>query len=136
MIRNVLSRFVSSSGLGALTSSSSSGGARAAAPPLVAAAAQQRRALTASSAAAAAELVASTAAERAIAEKIAGGLAGARSVRVEDTSGGCGTMYAIEVVASEFSGATSKIKQHQLVAKLIADDVKQWHGFQLVTKAP
>jgi stress-induced morphogen len=50
-------------------------------------------------------------------------------------------MYAIEVTASDFDGR-SKIKQHQLVTKLISDDVKQWHGArapaaaaQLVTEA-
>jgi stress-induced morphogen len=84
---------------------------------------------------AAAQVTASTEAERAIAAKIAGGLPGAAAVRVEDTSGGCGTMYAIEVTAAEFAGV-SKIKQHQAVARILADDVKQWHGFQLVTKAP
>jgi hypothetical protein len=36
-------------------------------------------------------------------------------------------MYSIEVVASDFDGKM-KIKQHQLVTRLIADDVKQWHG--------
>ncbi|KIY95243.1 hypothetical protein MNEG_12720 [Monoraphidium neglectum] len=93
------------------------------------------RPLTTSRPAAAPEVLGNTDTERAIAEKIAGGLTGATSVRVEDTSGGCGTMYAIEVTASDFDGR-SKIKQHQLVTKLISDDVKQWHGFQLVTKTP
>jgi hypothetical protein len=36
-------------------------------------------------------------------------------------------MYSIEVVASDFDGKM-KIKQHQLITRLIADDVKQWHG--------
>ncbi|KAI8463383.1 MAG: hypothetical protein J3K34DRAFT_444211 [Monoraphidium minutum] len=94
-----------------------------------------RRLTTSPAAAAAAEVTANTEAERAIASKIAGGLPGATSVRVEDTSGGCGTMYSIEVTAADFGGQT-KIKQHQLVAKLISEDVKQWHGFQLVTKTP
>lgn len=85
------------------------------------------RSFTGSTAAAAADVVANTDAERAIAEKIASGLAGAKSVRVEDTSGGCGTMYAIDVCASDFEGKM-KIKQHQLVTKLISDDVKEWHG--------
>jgi len=75
----------------------------------------------------AAAIAAETQTERAIADKIAAGLGGATSVRVQDTSGGCGTMYQIEVVASDFADKT-KIKQHQLVAKLIAEDVKQWHG--------
>lgn len=152
------------------------------------------RLFTSSQAPTAAQITASTDAERSIAEKIAGGLPGAKSVRVEDTSGerssavsatpawrgdraasqsqwqgahphrcmparrsrsqqsigpralatptldcaalagrhvppsgGCGTMYAIEVTAADFDGKT-KIKQHQLVTKLLSDDVKQWHG--------
>lgn len=30
----------------------------------------------------------------------------------------------------------SKLKQHQLVHKLIAEDVKKWHGYTLDTKTP
>eukprot|EP00879_Flechtneria_rotunda_P008987 GHRR01009410.1.p2 GENE.GHRR01009410.1~~GHRR01009410.1.p2 ORF type:complete len:103 (+),score=25.10 GHRR01009410.1:241-549(+) len=73
-------------------------------------------------------------AEKQIANKIEQGLK-AKSVRVADTSGGCGAMYSIEVVADEFAGK-SIVKQHQLVTKLLKDDIAQWHGFQLVTKAP
>lgn len=158
MLRTAASRWLSASGIGSgrLWGGSSSSGtsvaAAAASTPTASASTasapstssshhhhQRPRSITSSAhaaaAAAAAQVVANTEAERAIAEKIAGGLSGASSVRVEDTSGGCGTMYAIEVVASEFGGQ-SKIKQHQLVAKLISEDVKQWHGFQLVTKTP
>ncbi|GBF87857.1 hypothetical protein Rsub_00569 [Raphidocelis subcapitata] len=119
-----------SSGAGAAPAAAAAG-APPPRPPLAGA----RPLTTSSSPAAAAEVTAASETERAIGAKIAGGLPGAKSVRVEDTSGGCGTMYAIEVVAADFEGQ-SKIKQHQLVAKLIADDVKQWHGFQLVTKLP
>ena len=49
--------------------------------------------------------------------------------------GGCGTMYSIEVTAADFEGA-AKVKQHQMVARAISDEVKGWHGFQLVTKTP
>lgn len=41
---------------------------------------------------------------------------------------------SIEVVSEEFAGK-SIVKQHQLVTKLLKDEISQWHGFQLVTKA-
>ena len=43
-------------------------------------------------------------------------------------------MYSLSVTAAEFQGMPI-VKQHQLVAKLIKEDVATWHGFQLVTKA-
>jgi len=42
---------------------------------------------------------------------------------------------SIEVVSEEFAGI-SIVKQHQLVTRLLKDEISQWHGFQLVTKAP
>jgi stress-induced morphogen len=30
----------------------------------------------------------------------------------------------------------SIVKQHQLVTKLLKEQIAEWHGFQLVTKAP
>lgn len=70
-----------------------------------------------------------------VANKISQGLSSAKSISVQDTSGGCGAMYTITVVSEDFKGK-SIVKQHQLVTKLISDDIKQWHGFQLVTKTP
>lgn len=72
--------------------------------------------------------------EKKIAEKIQQGLKSS-VIRVADTSGGCGAMYSIEVVSEEFAGI-SIVKQHQLVTRLLKDEISQWHGFQLVTKAP
>lgn len=46
----------------------------------------------------------------------------------------CVVVCSIEVVSEEFAGK-SIVKQHQLVTKLLKDDIAQWHGFQLVTKA-
>eukprot|EP00775_Hariotina_reticulata_P007662 gene7662-7865_t len=74
-------------------------------------------------------------AEKAIAARIEQGLNGTKSISVQDTSGGCGTMYNISVVSEEFAGK-SIIKQHQLVTALLKEDIPKWHGFQLVTKAP
>ena len=79
-------------------------------------------------------IAAGTEIEKAIAEKISQGLK-ATNISVQDTSGGCGSMYSIDVVAEDFAGK-SIVKQHQMVTKLIQDDIKQWHGFQLTTKAP
>eukprot|EP00882_Tetradesmus_deserticola_P009384 GHRQ01009904.1.p1 GENE.GHRQ01009904.1~~GHRQ01009904.1.p1 ORF type:complete len:105 (+),score=42.61 GHRQ01009904.1:342-656(+) len=77
---------------------------------------------------------ANTDAEKSIAAKIQAGL-NAQSISVADTSGGCGAMYSIEVVADEFKGM-SIVKQHQLVTKLLKEQIAEWHGFQLVAKAP
>jgi BolA-like protein 3 len=82
------------------------------------------------------EIDASTDAERAIADLIAARLpSGAERVAVRDTSGGCGAMYTIEVRSAAFEGQ-STVKQHQLVAKALGDEVKKWHGFSLVTSTP
>jgi stress-induced morphogen len=58
---------------------------------------------------------------------------GAQAVRVLDTSGGCGSMYRIEIAADEFRGQ-SIVKQHQLVTKALEDEIPKWHGFVLDTK--
>lgn len=77
---------------------------------------------------------AETETEKNIAAKIQAGL-NAQSISVADTSGGCGAMYSIQVVSEEFKGM-SIVKQHQLVTKLLKEQIAEWHGFQLVTKAP
>lgn len=50
----------------------------------------------------AAAVDAETEVERSIAAKVVAGLPGAQRVAVRDTSGGCGSMYSLEVVAAEF----------------------------------
>eukprot|EP00241_Pyramimonas_parkeae_P008880 CAMPEP_0114250656 /NCGR_PEP_ID=MMETSP0058-20121206/14823_1 /TAXON_ID=36894 /ORGANISM="Pyramimonas parkeae, CCMP726" /LENGTH=106 /DNA_ID=CAMNT_0001364345 /DNA_START=30 /DNA_END=350 /DNA_ORIENTATION=+ len=54
---------------------------------------------------------------------------------VQDTSGGCGSMYSIEVESEKFVGLRIP-KQHQLVTAVIEDEIKQWHGFTLKTSIP
>ncbi|KAG0141486.1 hypothetical protein CROQUDRAFT_51591 [Cronartium quercuum f. sp. fusiforme G11] len=49
---------------------------------------------------------------------------------VQDVSGGCGQFFAIQVIHSDFSGL-STIKQHRLVNKALADDIKTIHGLQV-----
>ncbi|KAK9766150.1 hypothetical protein K7432_004988 [Basidiobolus ranarum] len=54
------------------------------------------------------------------------------SLHVHDISGGCGSMYAIEIVSKNFEGL-SLVKQHRLVTEFLAEDIKQMHGIQLKT---
>ena len=54
-------------------------------------------------------------------------------LHVHDISGGCGTMYKINIVSRQFNNL-SVIKQHKLVNEVLRDDIPQWHGLQLITK--
>lgn len=54
---------------------------------------------------------------------------------VKDVSGGCGSMFAIQIESENFKGIPM-IKQHRLVNQLLKDDIKNWHGLQLKTSAP
>ncbi|KAK4561836.1 hypothetical protein LTR86_004516 [Recurvomyces mirabilis] len=56
-------------------------------------------------------------------------------LEVQDISGGCGSMYALDIVSEQFTGLPV-IKQHRLVNKVLGDEIKKWHGVQLKTKAP
>ncbi|KAF2126117.1 bola-like protein [Dothidotthia symphoricarpi CBS 119687] len=55
-------------------------------------------------------------------------------LEVQDVSGGCGSMYAIDIESPKFKGLTV-IKQHKLVNKVLEAEIKSWHGVQLKTKA-
>ncbi|KAK2033517.1 bola-like protein [Colletotrichum zoysiae] len=54
---------------------------------------------------------------------------------VQDVSGGCGSMYAIDITSAKFKGA-NMLKQQRMVNAALGDMVKEWHGIQLRTKAP
>ncbi|CAK4032281.1 Hypothetical predicted protein [Lecanosticta acicola] len=56
-------------------------------------------------------------------------------LEVQDISGGCGSMYGIDIVSEKFRGL-SVIKQHRLVNEILREEIKGWHGVQLKTKAP
>ena len=56
-------------------------------------------------------------------------------LQVQDVSGGCGSMYAIDVSSERFRGL-NMLKQQRLVNSVLADMVKQWHGVQLRTRVP
>ncbi|EMC99253.1 hypothetical protein BAUCODRAFT_50498, partial [Baudoinia panamericana UAMH 10762] len=55
-------------------------------------------------------------------------------LEVQDISGGCGSMYALDIVSESFKGLPV-IKQHRLVNKILGEEIKNWHGVQLKTKA-
>ena len=54
---------------------------------------------------------------------------------VQDISGGCGSMYGIEISSDKFRGL-NMLKQQRLVNAALGDLVKQWHGVQLKTRVP
>ncbi len=56
-------------------------------------------------------------------------------VLVQDVSGGCGSMYAIEIASHQFKGQTM-LKQQRMVNAALGDLVKSWHGVQIRTKVP
>lgn len=57
------------------------------------------------------------------------------SLLVRDVSGGCGSMYAIEVATTKFKGL-SLLQQQRLVTRTLGDKVKEWHGVQIRTSVP
>jgi BolA-like protein 3 len=54
---------------------------------------------------------------------------------VQDISGGCGSMYGIEIVSDAFRGQTM-LKQQRMVNAVLADLMHGWHGVQLKTRTP
>ncbi|KAI9649472.1 hypothetical protein NHQ30_002048 [Ciborinia camelliae] len=56
-------------------------------------------------------------------------------LHVQDISGGCGSMYGIEVVSEKFRGL-NMLKQQRLVNKVLGEEIKGWHGVQLRTSTP
>lgn len=72
--------------------------------------------------------------EEALREKLVKALQ-ADEVVVQDTSGGCGTMYSIFVRAAAFRGK-SVVAQHRMVNEALKDDVARWHGLSVRTAVP
>lgn len=54
---------------------------------------------------------------------------------VQDISGGCGSMYGIEISSDKFRGA-NMLKQQRMVNAVLGDLMKDWHGVQLKTRVP
>ena len=56
-------------------------------------------------------------------------------VNVEDISGGCGSMYRVEVESPMFSGV-SLVKQHRMVNEVLKSEITGMHGLTISTRAP
>ncbi|KAI0908813.1 bola-like protein [Ustulina deusta] len=54
---------------------------------------------------------------------------------VQDISGGCGSMYGIEIASEKFRGV-NMLKQQRMVNAVLGDEMKSWHGIQLRTRTP
>ncbi|KAI1117032.1 bola-like protein [Nemania sp. NC0429] len=54
---------------------------------------------------------------------------------VQDVSGGCGSMYGIEISSEKFRGV-NMLKQQRMVNAVLDDEMKNWHGIQLRTRVP
>ena len=72
--------------------------------------------------------------ERAVFEQLVVGLQPAELV-VRDVSGGCGSMYAIEVASEHFRGL-GMLAQQRLVNKVLQSEIGGWHGVQIKTRVP
>ncbi|CAG9983931.1 unnamed protein product [Clonostachys byssicola] len=83
------------------------------------------------------DLPSMTPAELSIAEQLSSNetLSPTTSLLVRDVSGGCGSMYAIDIVSPQFKGKTL-LAQQRLVTKALGDRVKEWHGVQIRTSVP
>jgi stress-induced morphogen len=88
--------------------------------------------------------------EKAIVMKLRQRFPSAQHVHVQDVSGGCGSMYAVQVVSNEFDNL-SRVKQQQLVTKVcvhacvcmfvcsaqaLKDDITAMHGIRVFTATP
>lgn len=56
-------------------------------------------------------------------------------LEVRDISGGCGSMYGIEIASDKFRGANT-LKQQRMVNAVLKDLMTGWHGVQLKTRVP
>jgi stress-induced morphogen len=55
------------------------------------------------------------------------------ALKVTDVSGGCGSMYSIEISSEKFKDL-SLVQQHRLVQDVIKDEIKEMHGIQIKIK--
>ncbi|KAA0198897.1 Altered inheritance of mitochondria protein 1 [Fasciolopsis buskii] len=72
--------------------------------------------------------------ERAIEQILRDRFQAARLIRVADVSGGCGSMYQIEVECDEFRNM-SVLAQHRAVKQALEEQIKSMHGLTISTKA-
>eukprot|EP00695_Tsukubamonas_globosa_P003820 TRINITY_DN850_c0_g1_i1.p1 TRINITY_DN850_c0_g1~~TRINITY_DN850_c0_g1_i1.p1 ORF type:complete len:93 (+),score=20.12 TRINITY_DN850_c0_g1_i1:53-331(+) len=59
----------------------------------------------------------------------------ATKVNVIDMSGGCGSMFQIDVESPMFEGQTM-VKQHRMVNEVLKAEIKEMHGLTLRTAVP
>ncbi|KAI8325530.1 bola-like protein, partial [Martensiomyces pterosporus] len=50
---------------------------------------------------------------------------------VTDSSGGCGSMYVVEIEAECFRGLT-RVKQTKMVNSLLKEELKEMHGMRVL----
>jgi stress-induced morphogen len=56
-------------------------------------------------------------------------------MQVRDVSGGCGSMYSVDITSERFRDL-GVLRQQRMVNEVLGDLMKGWHGCQLRTKAP
>lgn len=93
---------------------------------------QQRRTISSDDLPPVDDIAVMSPAEQAIADVLQDALA-PTELLVQDVSGGCGSMYAIEIASAEFKGK-SVLQQQRMVNKSLGELVKGWHGVQIRTK--
>ncbi|KAJ1920307.1 putative cation-transporting ATPase 1 [Mycoemilia scoparia] len=76
----------------------------------------------------------STDGEKHIHDKLAKELSPA-SLQVSDISGGCGSMYVVEIQAEAFRGKNS-VQQHRMVNAVLKEELKEMHGLRIVSSPP
>ncbi|XP_034935539.1 bolA-like protein 3 isoform X2 [Chelonus insularis] len=59
----------------------------------------------------------------------------AEIIEVTDISGGCGAMFEVNVIASEFKGLNT-VKQHRLINDCLKEEIKDMHGIRIHTGVP
>ena len=73
-----------------------------------------------------------SAAEESLIAALASAFPSATDIAVVDVSGGCGAMYEVFVEAPDFAKMRT-VKQHQLVTKALASQIKDMHGIRIST---
>ncbi|KAK3605736.1 hypothetical protein CHS0354_013534 [Potamilus streckersoni] len=73
--------------------------------------------------------------ERKITDVLRQKFPGAKSVQVNDISGGCGAMYEVLVEAEEFRGKRT-VLQHKMINEALKEEIKEMHGLRINTKVP
>jgi stress-induced morphogen len=69
--------------------------------------------------------------EKLLRDKISNALQCSKVV-VQDISGGCGSMYEVQVTSTKFKDL-SLVKQHKLIADILKDEIKGMHGIRINT---